>query len=253
MDFQNLEDGFGNEAVFKNFHFVIWLQWFTIYCQLMEFYERVSGARMHAAYVRPGGVDRVRFYLLRSADQRIIFHSYFAGSSTGIDGWHPQVVSEFPPNDGGGGWTSDRKQDLETKDEGHWDHFCRGSHQLWLQVCWRLEFILTFKARTQHLVSVNVLAVSLHLGTNVFKSIKMSVLIREWLWYNVDLMWWKYCHFEVEITFWINNIIYLLLHSGVMLRGSGIKWDLRKVQPYDGYENMEFDVPIGKNGDCYDR
>lgn len=41
--------------------------------------------------------------------------------------------------------------------------------------------------------------------------------------------------------------------SGVMLRGSGIHWDLRKEQPYDAYSEMEFDVPIGKNGDCYDR
>ncbi|MGC1303257.1 MAG: NADH-quinone oxidoreductase subunit D [Caulobacteraceae bacterium] len=41
--------------------------------------------------------------------------------------------------------------------------------------------------------------------------------------------------------------------SGVMLRGSGVAWDLRKSQPYDGYETYDFDVPIGKNGDCYDR
>lgn len=41
--------------------------------------------------------------------------------------------------------------------------------------------------------------------------------------------------------------------SGVMLRGSGIRWDLRKVQPYDAYDKVEFDVPIGSNGDCYDR
>jgi len=41
--------------------------------------------------------------------------------------------------------------------------------------------------------------------------------------------------------------------SGVMLRSSGIKWDLRKTQPYDAYDEMEFDVPIGVNGDCYDR
>jgi NADH-quinone oxidoreductase subunit D len=41
--------------------------------------------------------------------------------------------------------------------------------------------------------------------------------------------------------------------SGVMLRGSGIAWDLRKSQPYDVYDKMKFDVPIGKNGDCYDR
>ena len=38
-----------------------------------------------------------------------------------------------------------------------------------------------------------------------------------------------------------------------MLRGSGIKWDLRKSQPYDAYDKVDFDVPIGKNGDCYDR
>jgi NADH dehydrogenase (ubiquinone) Fe-S protein 2 len=38
-----------------------------------------------------------------------------------------------------------------------------------------------------------------------------------------------------------------------MLRGSGIKWDLRKSQPYDAYDKVEFDVPIGVKGDCYDR
>ena len=41
--------------------------------------------------------------------------------------------------------------------------------------------------------------------------------------------------------------------SGVMLRGSGVKWDLRKSQPYEVYENLDFDIPIGTNGDCYDR
>ena len=41
--------------------------------------------------------------------------------------------------------------------------------------------------------------------------------------------------------------------SGVMIRGSGVPWDLRKSQPYDCYENLDFKVPIGKNGDCYDR
>jgi len=41
--------------------------------------------------------------------------------------------------------------------------------------------------------------------------------------------------------------------SGVMLRGSGIPWDIRKVAPYDAYDQVEFDVPVGKNGDCYDR
>jgi NADH:ubiquinone oxidoreductase subunit D len=40
--------------------------------------------------------------------------------------------------------------------------------------------------------------------------------------------------------------------SGVMVRGSGAAWDLRKSQPYECYAEMEFDIPIGKNGDCYD-
>ncbi|GJQ88154.1 hypothetical protein Trydic_g13156 [Trypoxylus dichotomus] len=44
-----------------------------------------------------------------------------------------------------------------------------------------------------------------------------------------------------------------LSFSGVMLRGSGIKWDLRKTQPYEVYDELDFDVPIGVNGDCYDR
>ncbi len=41
--------------------------------------------------------------------------------------------------------------------------------------------------------------------------------------------------------------------TGVMLRGSGVAWDLRKSQPYEIYDELEFDIPIGKNGDCYDR
>ncbi len=41
--------------------------------------------------------------------------------------------------------------------------------------------------------------------------------------------------------------------SGVMVRGSGAAWDLRRAQPYECYSELEFDIPIGKNGDCYDR
>jgi NADH-quinone oxidoreductase subunit D len=41
--------------------------------------------------------------------------------------------------------------------------------------------------------------------------------------------------------------------SGVMVRGSGAAWDLRKSQPYECYDEFEFDIPVGKNGDCYDR
>jgi NADH-quinone oxidoreductase subunit D len=42
-------------------------------------------------------------------------------------------------------------------------------------------------------------------------------------------------------------------YSGVMVRGSGAAWDLRKAQPYECYSELEFDIPVGKNGDCYDR
>jgi NADH-quinone oxidoreductase subunit D len=41
--------------------------------------------------------------------------------------------------------------------------------------------------------------------------------------------------------------------SGPMLRGSGVAWDLRKAQPYECYEELDFDIPVGKNGDCFDR
>ncbi len=41
--------------------------------------------------------------------------------------------------------------------------------------------------------------------------------------------------------------------SGVMVRGSGAAWDLRRAQPYECYSELDFDIPVGKNGDCYDR
>ncbi len=41
--------------------------------------------------------------------------------------------------------------------------------------------------------------------------------------------------------------------SGVMVRGSGAAWDLRRAQPYECYSELEFDIPVGKNGDCFDR
>ena len=41
--------------------------------------------------------------------------------------------------------------------------------------------------------------------------------------------------------------------TGPMLRGSGVEWDLRKKQPYEVYDRLEFDIPVGVNGDCYDR
>ncbi|MGR3467431.1 MAG: NADH-quinone oxidoreductase subunit D [Shimia sp.] len=44
-----------------------------------------------------------------------------------------------------------------------------------------------------------------------------------------------------------------LAFSGVMVRGSGLAWDLRRAQPYECYDEFEFQIPVGKNGDCYDR
>jgi NADH-quinone oxidoreductase subunit D len=44
-----------------------------------------------------------------------------------------------------------------------------------------------------------------------------------------------------------------LSFSGPMVRGSGLAWDLRKKQPYDAYDRVDFDIPVGVNGDCYDR
>jgi len=41
--------------------------------------------------------------------------------------------------------------------------------------------------------------------------------------------------------------------TGPMLRGSGVEWDLRKKQPYESYEQLDFQIPVGANGDCYDR
>jgi NADH dehydrogenase (ubiquinone) Fe-S protein 2 len=119
----------------------------------MEFYERVSGARMHAAYVRPGGVAQ---------DLPI-------GIMDDIYRW----AEAFPQR-------IDEVEELLT------------DNPIW-------------KART-----INIGTISAE-----------------------DAINWGM--------------------SGVMLRGSGIKWDLRKTQPYDCYDEFEFDVPIGVNGDCYDR
>jgi NADH-quinone oxidoreductase subunit D len=44
-----------------------------------------------------------------------------------------------------------------------------------------------------------------------------------------------------------------LAFTGPMLRGSGVEWDLRRKQPYEVYDRLEFDIPVGVNGDCYDR
>lgn len=121
--------------------------------KLMVFYERASGARMHANYFRPGGVAR-----------------------------------DLP--------------DQLVEDIGA---FC----DPFLKLCDDLE--------------------ELFIGNRIFKqrNVDIGVISLEDAW---------------KFGF-----------SGVMVRGSGAPWDLRKARPYDCYEEMEFDIPVGKHGDCYDR
>ena len=121
--------------------------------KLMEFYERVSGARMHAAYFRPGGlqVDIPKGLL----DDIYMFTEQFTLRLTEME-------------------------DMLTE------------NRIW----------------KQRLVDIGVVTAD-------------------------DACQWGF--------------------SGVMLRGSGIYWDLRKSQPYEIYDKLRFEIPVGTNGDCYDR
>ena len=121
--------------------------------QLMVFYERASGSRMHAAYVRPGGVHQ------------------------------------------------DLPQDLI-------DDIAK--------------FTETFPKALEDLDQLIT-------GNRIFKqrNVDIATVTLEDAWA------WGF--------------------SGVMVRGSGAAWDLRKSQPYECYDQLEFDIPVGKNGDCYDR
>ena len=121
--------------------------------KLMEFYERVSGARMHAAYFRPGGVS----------------------------------------------------MDLP---EGLLNDIYLFIEQFNLRLLEVEEMLTENRIWKQRLVDIGIVSAS-------------------------DAQDWGF--------------------SGVMLRGSGIKWDLRKSQPYEVYSNLNFNVPVGSNGDCYDR
>ena len=58
---------------------------------------------------------------------------------------------------------------------------------------------------------------------------------------------------NVDIGVVTEEDIQLYGFSGVMVRGSGLAWDLRRAQPYECYSEFDFLVPVGKNGDCYDR
>ncbi|AUW58444.1 NADH-quinone oxidoreductase subunit D [Sphingobium sp. SCG-1] len=130
----------------------LWL--FELREDCMNFYERASGARMHANYLRPGGVHQdVPLKLL-----------------TDIGDW------------------------LDTR-----------------------------------LPKLFEDAISLVADNRIFKqrNVDIAVVSKE------DAIKWGF--------------------SGPMIRGSGIPWDIRKSQPYDVYDRMEFDVPVGTSGDCYDR
>jgi len=121
--------------------------------KLMEFYERVSGARMHAAYIRPGGVSQdLPLGLLDD-----IF----------------QFIEQFPL----------RLEEIE-------------------------ELLTANRIWKERLVDIGVVTAN-------------------------EAISWGF--------------------SGVMLRGSGLPWDLRKMQPYDVYDFVSFDIPVGTNGDCFDR
>ena len=121
--------------------------------KLMEFYERVAGARMHAVYIRPGGVNM-------DLPLKFIDDVYF-------------FISKFIT----------RLNEIE-------------------------EMLTTNRIWKERLINI---------GTVDYKK----------------ALAWGF--------------------SGVMLRGSGIPWDLRKTQPYEIYSLLNFNVPVGNNGDCYDR
>ena len=121
--------------------------------KLMEFYERVSGARMHTAYIRPGGV---------SEDLPI-----------GLCQDIYDFAERFPAR-------LDEMEELLT------------DNRIW----------------KQRLVDIGVVSLQ-------------------------DALNWGF--------------------TGVMLRGSGLPWDLRKTEPYEIYQDLDFNIPVGKNGDCFDR
>jgi len=154
-----------------------------LYCfrereDLMDCYEAVSGARLHAAYYRPGGV-------YRDLPERMPQYqeSPFRGQ---------EAVKRVNAN---------RQGSL-------------------------LDFIGDFSARFPRLVD------------------EYETLL-------TDNRIWKQRTVGVGVV--LPERAKALGFSGPMLRGSGVEWDLRKKQPYEVYDRMQFDIPVGVNGDCYDR
>ena len=145
---------------------------------LMDAYEAVSGARIHAAYYRPGGV-------YRDLPERMPKYEFMSGHSA-------KAMKQM--NENRQGSLLDFIEDFTRRFPGYVDDY---------------ETLLTDnRIWKQRLVNIGIVSPerALNLG-----------------------------------------------FTGPMLRGSGIAWDLRKKQPYEVYDRLDFDIPIGTNGDCYDR
>jgi NADH-quinone oxidoreductase subunit D len=154
-----------------------------LYCfrereDLMDCYEAVSGARMHAAYYRPGGVYRDL----------------------------PERMPQYQPS------ALKSEQDVKRLNANR-----QGS---------LLDFIEDFVKRFPKLVD------------------DYETLL-------TDNRIWKQRTVGIGVV--SPERAKALGFTGPMLRGSGVAWDLRKKQPYEVYDRMQFDIPVGVNGDCYDR
>jgi NADH-quinone oxidoreductase subunit D len=145
---------------------------------LFDMYEAASGARMHAAYYRPGGVYRDL----------------------------PDSMPRYAP-------TAHRSaQEVERLNDNR-----RGS---------LLDFIEDFTKR-------------------------FPTHVDEYETLLTDNRIWKQRLVGIGVV--SPERALALGFTGPMLRGSGIEWDLRKKQPYEVYRDVDFDIPVGRNGDCYDR
>ena len=145
---------------------------------LFDCYEAVSGARMHAAYYRPGGVYRDL----------------------------PETMPKY-----------EKTKNRSLKEVEKLNQNRQGS---------LLDFIEDF--------------------TNRF-----PVYVNEYETLLTDNRIWKQRTVGIGVV--EPNRAIALGMTGPMLRGSGIAWDLRKKQPYEVYDQLDFDIPVGKEGDCYDR
>jgi NADH-quinone oxidoreductase subunit D len=156
-----------------------------LYCfrereDLLDCYEAVSGARLHAGYYRPGGVYRdLPEQMPRYSEGATKYHS---------------------------------KADMERKNAAR-----AGS---------LLDFIEDFTERFPDYVD------------------EYEALL-------TDNRIWKQRLVEIGVV--SPERALQLGFTGPMIRGSGIAWDLRKKQPYAAYDKVDFDIPVGQNGDCYDR